>query len=332
MATLSVPSEPDALKLIRALELFIKRFGSPKSELELQATIGALATVIDLKSNNLTALIHQVASYYQQTQRLEESVEETTDQVSVATIQRAKERLFETKETLTLLIRTYLQRVSSRLSAKEFVDLVQIAIVLLDKEQPESGLSLPERKRLLYIALKTFGNKLSQPIPALGKSLPKAITKLLAELIECQRVIGTNIMETTLQTLITQTQGDRKKLWSHSVIRTAFLENGNAIAPLHKQDTLDTLTNVLLFKLQLQTPSAEVIKSEQAIAAQVNQAISDFKANYQPLTDITQSQWDNELSISSALFTSDNFETANTETTWLPGNTKNRTSKDETLS
>ncbi|MEM7795385.1 MAG: hypothetical protein AAF579_13175 [Cyanobacteria bacterium P01_C01_bin.118] len=328
MVTSPVPSNPDVLKLIKALELFEQTFDSPKSELELQATLGALATVMNLKESNLNALVHRVVNCYQQTQSLGELVDATKYQVSAATIQKAKERLTDAEETLIRLIRTYLQRVSSKLSATEFVELTKAAVALLAKDP--SNLSFPESKRLLYIALQTFGTQLSQPIPALGEQIPKRIAQLLARLIRHQKIIRTDGLADTLIMLAAPTIAQRL---SPDMIRTALENSPITIVPeLDTQEGLEDLTSALFFKLQLQMPSLRATKSEQEIAEQLNQAIAEFKTKYQPLTDVTQPQWDNDLSISSSFFTASNFETASNNFTWPYPNIEDKSSKDETSS
>ena len=326
MVTPSVPSTLDVLKLIKALELFEQTFGSPKSELELQATIGSLAAVMDLKDGNLDNLVHRVSNYYQQTQRLKESVDAAKYQISATTVQKAKERLIDAEETLLLLIRTYLQRVSSKLSATEFVELAKAAVALLDKAQ--ANLSYPERKRLLYIALQTFGTQLSQPIPALGEQIPQQIAKRLARLTRYQKIIRTEGLDVALMPLAVQTLAHRL---SPDLIRTALENSPITIAPeLDTQEGLDDLTKALFFKLQLQTLSPRATKSEQEIAEQLNSAIAEFKTKYQPLTDVTHPQWDNDLSVSSPFFTPSNFATASNDFTWQPPHIEDKSSKDDT--
>ncbi|MEL7507179.1 MAG: hypothetical protein AAFN42_07580 [Cyanobacteria bacterium J06554_1] len=329
MATPSVPSNLDALKVIKALELFEQTFGSSQSKLELQATIGALATGMDLKDSNLNDLIHRVAKYYQHTQSPEGSGDAVKHQVSATTIQKAKERLTTAEETLILLIRTYLQRVSSKLSATEFVEMAKAAVALVAKDQ--SNLSFPESKRLLYIALQTFGNRLSQPIPALGEQIPKRIAKPLVRLVRYQKIIRTGGLEAALMTLAAQSLNSTAQCLSPDLIRTALENSPITIAPeLATQDGLDDLASALFFKLQLQTPSPRAVKSEQEIAEQLSRAIAEFKAKYQPLTDVTQPQWDNDLSVSSPFFTSSNFETAHNDFTWQPPYIEDKNLEDET--
>ncbi len=334
----SVPSNPDAFKLIKALELFAQTFGSSQSQLELQAAIGALAVVMDLNDGNLNVLVHQVTSYYQQTQLHDKSVEAANDQISTAIIQTAKERLTDTEETLILLIRTYLQRVSAKLSAIEFIELTKAAIALLDHsspdpKQPAPQLSLPERKRLLYIAVQTFSNQLSQPIPVIGETVPKPIARLLARLVRHQKIIRTDGVKAVFAKLVAQTLAAKVPGLSLSLIRTALKNDHITIAPdLDTQDGLDDFARVLWFETQLQMPSPKGMKSAKAIAEQVNQAIADFKARYQPLADVTQPRWDNELSVSSPFFTPSNLEITSNEFTWPPQSYTPKTLKDETNS
>ena len=326
MTTQPVSSTPDFPRLLEALALFKQTFGNPKTELDLQATIGALAAAMNLIDDDLDDRIHQIANHHQQLKRPGKLLETVNQTALKSTIRQAKNRLTETEETLILLIRTYLQRVSSKLSATEFVELAKAAVTLLDKDQ--SNLSFPERKRLLYIALQTFGTQLSQPIPALGEQVPKPIAKLLARLVRYQKIIRTGGLETTLMTLVAQTLTQRL---SPDMIRTALKNSTVTITPeLNTQDDLDDLASALFFKIQLQKPSSIATKSEQEIAEQLDQAIAEFKAKYQPLTDVTQPQWDNDLSVSSSLFTPSNFATARNDFTWQPPYIEDKNSKDET--
>ena len=342
MVTLPVPSNPDALQLLTALELFEQTFGRSQSQLELQAIIGALAAAMDLKDDTLSDLVHQVAHYYQQPQSLEELVDAAKRQLFAASIQTAKERLTDAEETLLLLVRTYLQRVSSKLSAAEFVEMAKAAIALLDGapllegDPPIEGdppsLSFPERKRLLYIVLQTFGAQLSQPIPALGQQIPQHISTLLARLTRYQKIIRTEGLDAVLMTLATQTLENTVQRLSPDRVRTALENSTVTIAPeLATEAGLDDLTKALFFTVQLQTLSpTRATKSEQEIAEQLNQAIAEFKTQYQPLTDITQGEWDNDLSVSSSLFTPSNFATAGNDFTWLPPHIKDKNTKDDT--
>lgn len=335
MVTLPVSSNPDALQLLTALELFEQTFGRSQSQLELQAIIGALATVMDLNDDTLNDVLHQVAHYYQEPQSLEELVDAAKRQLFVATIQTAKERLTDAEETLLLLIRAYLQRVTSKLSAAEFVEMAKAAIVLLDRgpllDGEPSSLSFPERKRLLYIVLQTFSVQLSQPIPVLGEQVPQRIASLLPRLTRYQKIIRTEGLDAVLMTLATQTLENTIQHLSSDLVRTALENSKITLAPeLATEAGLDDLTKALFFTLQLQTLSPRATKSEQEVAEQLNQAIAEFKAQYQPLTDITQGQWDNDLSVSSSLFTPRNFATAGNDFTWLPPHIQDKNTKDDT--
>ena len=95
---------------------------------------------------------------------------------------------------------------------------------------------------------------------------------------------------------------------------------------------LDDIAKALLFTVQLQTSATPKTKSEQEIAAQLSQAVADFKTKYQPLADVTQPQWDNDLSVSSPFFVPSNFETASNDFSWLPSTIEDKTTKDETNS
>ena len=329
MTTQPVSSTPDFPRLLEALALFKQTFGNPKTELDLQATIGALAAAMNLIDDDLDDRIHQIANHHQQLKRPGKLIETVNQTALKSTIRQAKNRLTETEETLILLIRTYLQRVSSKLSATEFVELAKAAVTLLDKDQ--SNLSFPERKRLLYIALQTFGTQLSQPIPALGEQVPKPIAKLLARLVRYQKIIRTGGLEAALMTLVAQTLDRTAQRLSPDMIRTALKNSTVTITPeLDTQDDLDDLASALFFKIQLQTSSPKATKSEQEIAEQLDQAIAEFKAKYQPLTDVTQPQWDNDLSVSSSFFTPSNFATARNDFTWQPPYIEDKNSKDET--
>ncbi|MGD1950798.1 MAG: hypothetical protein ACFB14_14290 [Leptolyngbyaceae cyanobacterium] len=232
------------------------------------------------------------------------------------------DRLIKAEETLLLLIRTYLQRVSSKLSAAEFVELTKGAIALLHTEQK---LSLPESRRLLYIALQTFGTQLSQPIPVLGEKIPKRIARLVARLVRYQKSMRTHGLRAALLALASQTLEDPTRL-TPDVIRDVLKRSHIALASkFNTQESLEDLANVLPFTLQLQTAPPRGTKSEQEIAEQIDQAVTEFKAKYRP---VTQPRWDSELSVSSPLFTPSNFEVASGDFEWLPQ--PDETSKDET--
>ncbi|MEM1251641.1 MAG: hypothetical protein AAGI69_04350 [Cyanobacteria bacterium P01_H01_bin.21] len=230
----------------------------------------------------------------------------------------------DAEATLILLVRTYLQRVSSKLSAAEFVELTKVAIALLHTEQ---NLSLAESRRLLYIALQTFGGQLSQPIPILGEKIPKPIARLVARLVRYQKIVRTHGLKAVLLTLASQTLEDATRL-TPDVIRNVLKHHHITLAPsLSTQESLEDLANVLLFTLQLHTVPARATKSEREIAEQIDQAVIEFKTKYR---SVTQPRWDSDLSVSSPLFTPSNFEVASGDFEWLPP--PEETSKDETNS
>ncbi|MEM7062126.1 MAG: hypothetical protein AAF572_03060 [Cyanobacteria bacterium P01_B01_bin.77] len=307
---------PETLKLLNALEHYGQCFGKPNSAVELQATIGALAAVMDLPDR----LINQVAIYHQQ---VENSSEEPFSTLAApdSTIQQAKERLDTTEATLILLIRTYLQRISSKLSATEFIDLTQAAVALLGQERPR--LRLAEAQRLIYITLKTFDKQLSQPIPTLGERLPKPIDRLLARLVRHQKIIRTQGLETVVMPLAAVQQ------LSPDMIRTALANSAVTLAPdLDTQDGLNDLAHIVRFKLQV--TSARSTKSAKEIAIQLTQAISEFQS--EDSGDITRPAWDDDLSVSSLFFTPDNFATTSNDVPWSKTQNPGKTLKDETNS
>lgn len=333
MAMSPVPPNPDVLKLTKALALFEQTFGRAQSKLELQAIIGALAAVMDLKDGNLGDLVHRVAHFSRQAQSLGELADAAKYQLSEAIIQKAKARLTEAEETLVLLIRSYLQRVSSKLSAAEFVELTKAAIALLNSDPTDPKFSLPESKRLLYFALQTFHNQLSQPIPSIGTTPPERIVRLLARLARYQKIMRIDGVKAVLVTLVTQTLKNTAQQLSPGIIRTALKNSKVAIAPdLDANESLDDIAKALMFTVQLQTSATPKTKSEQEIAAQLSQAVADFKTKYRPLADVTQPQWDNDLSVSSPFFVPSNFETASNDFSWLPSTIEDKTTKDETNS
>lgn len=331
MTSQSVFSNLNAVRLLQALELFAQTFGEPSTEVDLQATLGALVAVMDLKDRHLNVLVDQVANYYQQTQSCKDAVDVKNYQVSATTIHQAKARLTNAEERLSLLIRTYLQRVSAKLSAVEFVELVKAAIALLDHDQPTQHLSPPENKHLLYNALRSFGTQLSQPIPTFGQTIPKQIDNLIPRLARHQNLMATDGLKATLMSLVTQTLKNKAQQLTSSVIRTALKNSKITITPvLDTQDSLEDLTMVLRFESQLQAPT--ITQSEQAIAEQMELVITAFKTQYQPPDLLTQSQWDSELSISSPFFNPDTFATARKDFTWMPENNPGKNLKDATNS
>ncbi|NEQ54716.1 MAG: hypothetical protein F6K11_32075, partial [Leptolyngbya sp. SIO3F4] len=130
MTIQAVLSNSDAFRVLQALELFKQTFGKPRNTLDFQAAIGALAITMRL-DNDLDELIHQIFTYYQQVEDPTELFDAAKQATLESTIQEAKERLDEQEETLILFVRTYLQRVTSKLSAAEFIDMLQTAITLL---------------------------------------------------------------------------------------------------------------------------------------------------------------------------------------------------------
>lgn len=331
MLTPSALSNPDAFKLLAAVELFEQTFGKSKSELDLQATIGALAAAMHLIDDELDNHIHRIASHYQQLKSPDKLIETAGQIVPESTIQKAKARLAETEETVILLIRTYLQRVSSKLTATEFVEMAKAAVALLDTHQSGPRFSLPESKRLLYIVLKTFGDQLSQPIPPLGEQLPEQITSLVTRLARYQKIIRTDGLEAVLMTLATQTLKNVAQRLSPTMVRNALQNSRVTIVPeFDNQDSLEDLASAMVLKVRLQTVSSNTTKSKQEIAEQLDQAIAEFKIKYQSLTDVTHPKWDNDLSVSSPFFTPSNFATASNDFTWVPPHIEDKSLEDET--
>lgn len=219
-----------------------------------------------------------------------------------------KDYLTELEETLIVLIRTYLQRVTSNLSAQEFVDMAQAAVVLVDAELSTTPLSLSERKALLRAVLQAFGEQLSQPIPSLVAQIPEPILALIKRLIEYQKIMHRDGVEADLNSLLTKLLKDNVHSLSPVNICTA-LEDSNLInlPELKSQDSLNDLVNILCFKAQLQVEtSSKATEADPRIKNHIEQAIANFKAKYQPLIDVTQPMWDDDLSISSPLFKAKN--------------------------
>ena len=343
MAFQSTVFNVDFLRLLEALQLFEQTFGPLKTELELQATIGALAASMNLVEDNLDDYIHQVSVCYKQPNQpadpvdkpIEENLKENPIKAPYTaiqhTVQTARERLAAPAATLLLLVRTYLQRVSSKLSADEFVDLIQAAIALLAKEQAGPTFSLAEGKRLLYIALQTFGTQLSQPIPSLGEQLPESIVRLVMRLTRYQAIIGIAGPKADLVRLVNNRLKNTTRPLSPGLIHAA-LSNSTSELTRFDQAELDDLSSILLFKVQLQASSPVVTESDQEIAEQLHQAIHEFQTKYRALPDITQPRWDDELSVSSPWFNSNNFETASSDFVWIPPKIEEESSKDETNS
>lgn len=335
MATQPALPQPESIKLLNALALFARTFGKPTSDLALQATIGALAAVAFPNASDLNDIVRQTTIAHQQAQRRNptETAAEAAAQIELQTIIReAKERLDKPKKALIIIIRTYLQRVSSKLSAAEFIEMTKVAIALLDQAQSGARFSLAEGERLLYSVLQTFGTQLSQPIPALGERRPQRLMQLVTQLAKYQKIIRSSGLETALLDLVNQTLKQTAQQLSPELIRTV-LKNGTVIiAPeFDSQAGLDELAHALFFKIQLQLSSPRPAKTDQAIAEQLDQAVADFNAKYRPL-GITQPTWDDELSVSSTLFAPGNFETAHNDFTWAPPSFSNKNSRDETNS
>ncbi len=331
MTTQFISSNPDFFRLLQALELFTQTSGKPSTEVDLQAAIGALAVVMNLMDKDPP--IYQMAVDYQKLERSSGLIETTNHSALENIVQKARDRLTQNEVTLILLLRTYLQRVSSKLSAVEFFELTKAAIALLDHDQPETQLSLPERKRLLYKALQTFGTQLSQPIPTLGEKIPKQIAELIVHLVRYRKIICTDGVKAVFAKLVAQSSQNKFQQLSPSLIRTALKNDNVTLAPdLDTQGSLDDFAKILLFERQLQTPPPKTTKSEQEIAEQMNQAIAEFKAKYQPLANVTEPRWDSKLSVSSPFFTFNNFETASKDFNWLPESDTEETLKDETNS
>ena len=320
-------SNPEAYRLLIAFELFKQTYGAPSSELETQAFLAALATAMGIRGPKVHALIQQVEQYHRQGYGLQElSVEATGQVVPTIIIQQAKTRLASLEAMLILRIRTYLQRVSSKLAAAEFVMLTKAAVALLADEHPELNVSLVERKHLLFAALRTFGTQLSQPIPGLGEQIPRGVARFVTRLVRYQKIMGMDGVSAVCAQLVSPTS--RSQHLSPGLIRHLFKGHNIIVEPdLETQDGLEDLTKVLLFERQLQTPS--VAKLELVIAQQIEQAIAEFKAK-STIAEITHPLWDQELSVSSVLFNPDTFATANNKGRRLSDDPPKETSRDET--
>ncbi|MFG6093946.1 hypothetical protein SPB21_01770 [Leptothoe sp. ISB3NOV94-8A] len=332
----------DSQRLLIALALFEQTYGKARSDLECQAILAALIIVMDITGQesgqelgiSIYKLHHDYRQNYRQIdwlERLDKYSDANGDAVLAAAVHQVKARLDDAAKTLIFLIRTYLQRISSKLSALDFVNLTKAAIAILNNAQPEPKLSLPEKKRLLYIALQTFGTQLSQPIPPLGTKIPTQITALVTQLVQHQKIMLTDGVKAFCANFIAQLPNNQSHPPSVRFIRTALRNSNVKISKtLDTQENLYALASILFFEKQLQIQSPKAPKSEQEIIHQINQAIAQFRANYQSLAQISQPQWDNELSVSSQLFTANNFETADQDLTWFPQNHIANISKDET--
>ncbi|EKU98074.1 hypothetical protein Lepto7375DRAFT_7334 [Leptolyngbya sp. PCC 7375] len=338
----------DSQRLLIALALFEQTYGKARSDLEYQAILAALITVMDItgqeSGQDLGLSIYKLHHDYRQNYRKIDWLERLDqysdgnndgngDAVLAAAVHQVKARLDDAAKTLIFLIRTYLQRISAKLSALDFVNLTKAAIAILNNAQPEPKLSLPEKKRLLYIALQTFGTQLSQPIPPLGTKIPTQITALVTQLVQHQKIMLNDGVKAFCANFIAQLPDNQSHPPSVRFIRTALRNSNVTISKaLDTQENLYALASILFFEKQLQIPSPKAPKSAQAIIHQINQAIAQFKANYQSPAQVSQPQWDDELSVSSQLFTANNFETADQDLTGFPQNHIANISKDETNS
>ncbi|MEO0867025.1 MAG: hypothetical protein AAFY17_01010 [Cyanobacteria bacterium J06642_11] len=188
----------------------------------------------------------------------------------------AKQRLTELEEKLVILIRTYLQRVSSKLSPQAFVAVAEAAVALLHPPTAEYA----ERKWLLNSALQQFGPDLSQPIPPIGSTVPQPFSDLIVRIIQYQKIVSIEGVATSLSTLINQLLATQS-LNLESIC--AAIENSELmqLPELESQASRNDLANILLFKAQLQTDSSsKPIRTKADINDQIQQAVVDFKANH----------------------------------------------------
>ncbi|MBE9070813.1 hypothetical protein IQ260_29695, partial [Leptolyngbya cf. ectocarpi LEGE 11479] len=116
---------------------------------------------------------------------------------------------------------------------------------------------------------------------------------------------------------------------SPDMIRTALANSAVTLAPdLDTQDGLDDLAHIVGFKLRVMPSGSD--KSAEEIAAQITQVIAEFQV--EDSSDITRPVWDDDLSVSSLLFTPDNFATASNNFPWTQTKNPGETLKDETNS
>lgn len=299
--------KPNSDQLLQAIQLFEQTLGPCKSEVELQATLSALRAVMSVEGDDVRP---QVAFDVQQSQPLEPPLEPTSELQAI--VQRAKGRLTKAEKTLVAFVRTYLQRISSKLSAQEFTAMVQAAVVLLDKEQPGHVLSLPERKYLLCHALETFGDHLSQPIPAIGERIDQPVKRLITRLVRYQRLSRVDGVKAAVDTIAQQFVGKPAQALSPELI-LAQLDHSEMVQGAH--EALAELAEVVCFQLQLSPATATHIDPK--IKAQVNQTIVAFQAKYRPwVVDVAKPVWDGELSVGSSLFRANGLVATGKRLTW----------------
>ncbi|MEO0459153.1 MAG: hypothetical protein AAF152_21610 [Cyanobacteria bacterium P01_A01_bin.114] len=265
-------------RALAILDAFDQLFGTPTSELELRAVIGAIllhTEHIQALPHEMAALIEAVEAAYRSGARV--AAGDLANAAAEVAAKRIKDWLQTREEALFGGLAAYAQQFDSTLdSAAELVDVTQTMIAILNDGQ----LSAPEGRWLLQTALEKF-----DLTKALQKWVPPEWFAIANQVAQYRKNAS---FESTVFGVV-QAYIQRFQSLLTPELMQHVLKNGtlNVDPQQLLEGDIVRLTEVMLFKMQLLEASPPVTKSAEEIAAQLHTAIREFKARRR-IRDLSQ--------------------------------------------
>jgi len=278
-------------QVIDVLRAYLQTFGRPESEVDYRAVIGAIAanlSTVNIENNRLEGFIDEVIAAYGSLDN-DSSVIDTTTQLLA---EQVSVWLREQQVTVSNVISAYLQQFAPdddrAWSSGELLGLVQTVVATLN----DGTLSRSGGRSLVAKVIDTF-------------DLDSALSRRIApEWIALAQRVASYVRTGTLQSEL------RSITWAYlrqfqSILSPQLIEQIVEQGPLNLSPAevlsgdLGEFSKMLYYKFQLLEADPIVTKSHEDIAAQVREAVEDFKRRRGDGLDVSEGIQTGELEISS---------------------------------
>jgi len=292
------PSEPardssfkDLKQVLNVLRAYTVTFGRPGTPLELRAVVGAIVAnlaTVEIKNSRLEAFMDEAIAAFDSL-GTESSLVDVTAQLLAEQVAVWRK---EQESTVSNVVSAYLQRFAPEDIAWEsnsnVLGLLQTVVATLN----DGSLSQSGGRSLINKVLSTF-------------NLDQALSRWVApEWIALAQRVASYAEKSDLQNEI------QSVAWSYvqqfqAILSPQLLEQILETGPLNLSPAevlsgdLGEFSEMLYYKFQLLEADPVVMKSHEAIAADVHKAIAAFKKNQPPAVDITTGEKIGDLEISS---------------------------------
>lgn len=279
-----------ANRVLSILDAFSQLFGTPASEIELRAVIGAILMRVEkfqALPQQMVPLIELLATTYRAGPTA--TVGALADAAAEMAAKQVKDWLQTRQESLFNGLAAYAQQFDSTLdSATELVDVTQTLIAIISDGQ----FSAQEGRWLLQSALDKFDVTL-----ALQRWVPPEWFAIAKQVAQYRQNAS---FESTVFAVV-QAYMQRFQALLTPALMEQILKNGTLnIDPSQLlEGDIVKLTDLMMFKMQLLEASPVITKSDEEIAAQVHSAIEQFKATHGWGGDISQPIASGDLEVSS---------------------------------